>query len=188
MSPRKTPQTAKNKKNLDGGPSGGEFVDPALKRDRAVAATVRTLSEPVCAAEGLELVHVEYQREARGRVLRLYIDRPGGVTLDDCVHASRQLGDLLDVHLETEGPYHLEVSSPGVDRPLGLPADFDRFKGHEATIRTVRPRDGRRQFKGVLQGMVDDAVVLQVREGTVRISMDDILRARLVNYNGENGC
>jgi len=183
MSPRKTPQGTQKKKNSDGDP-----VDPALKRDRAVAAEVRRLSEPVCAVEGAELVHVEYQREARGRVLRLYIDRPGGVTLDDCARVSRQLGDLLDVQLETEGPYRLEVSSPGVDRPLGLPTDFDRFKGREATIRTVRPRDGRRQFKGELGGMVDDDVVLQAREGTFRIPLEEILRARLVNYNGENGC
>jgi ribosome maturation factor RimP len=183
MSPRKTPQPTKKKKNPH-----GDGVDPALLRDRAVAAEVRRLSEPVCAAEGVELVHVEYQREAGGRVLRLYIDRPGGVTLDDCVHVSRQLGDLLDVQLETEGPYRLEVSSPGVERPLGLPADFDRFKGREATIRTVRPRDGRRQFKGVLEGMDDGDVVLQAREETVRITLDEILRARLANYNGENGC
>jgi ribosome maturation factor RimP len=185
MSPRKTPQPTQKKQNPD---TEADSVDPALKRDRAVAASVRKLAEPVCDAEGLELVHVEYQREARGRVLRLYIDRPGGVTLDDCVHLSRQLGDLLDVHLESEGPYHLEVSSPGVDRPLGLAADFDRFTGCEAEIRTVRPREGRRRFKGVLAGVTDDVVALQASEGTVRIPLDDILRARLVNYNGENGC
>jgi ribosome maturation factor RimP len=183
MSPRKTPQGTKKKKN-----SGGGTVDPALMRDRAVAAEVRNLSEPVCAAEGVELVHVEYQREAGGRILRLYIDRPGGVTLDDCARISRQLGDLLDVQLETEGPYRLEVSSPGVDRPLGLPADFDRFKGCEAAIRTVLPRDGRRQFKGVLEGLDGGDVVLRAQEGAVRIPLEEILRARLVNYNGENGC
>lgn len=185
MNPAKTTQPTKKNKH-----PGGEkdVVDPALRRDRAVAASVRGLAEPVCAAEGLDLVYVEYQREARGRVLRLYIDRPGGVTLDDCAHLSRQLGDIMDVHLETEGPYRLEVSSPGVDRPVGRPADFDRFAGHEATIRTVRPRDGRRRFTGELAGLTDEVVALRTPEGTVRIPLDEILRARLVNYNGENGC
>ena len=193
---KKSPSTRKSKhsnrgpdRSADGrtGPEA-DIVDPALRRDRAAAASVRALVEPICVAEGLELVHVEYQREARGRTLRLYIDRPGGVTLDDCAHLSRGLGDILDVHLETEGPYRLEVSSPGLERPLGLPADFERFEGHEATIRTVRPRDGRRRFTGVLAGVTDEAVALRVGEETVRIPIDEILRARLVHYIGENGC
>ena len=81
-----------------------------------VIALVNTLAEPLCKNEGMELVHVEYQREAAGWVLRLYIDQPGGVRLEDCSRVSRQLGDLLDVTVENIGPYNLEVSSPGINR------------------------------------------------------------------------
>jgi ribosome maturation factor RimP len=75
------------------------------------------LAEPICRDEGLELVYVQYRRESNGRVLRLFIDKTGGVSLDDCTRVSRQLNDILDVNLEDIGPYHLEVSSPGADRP-----------------------------------------------------------------------
>jgi ribosome maturation factor RimP len=90
-----------------------------------MVAKVWRLAEPLCLSEGLELVHVEYQREPAGRTLRIYLDKPGGVTLDDCVNISRQLSDLLDVGLETEAPYRMEVSSPGIQRPLGR---LERFR------------------------------------------------------------
>ncbi len=83
------------------------------------------IAEPLCLSEGLELVHIEFQREQAGRTLRLFLDKPGGVTLDDCVNISRQLSDLLDVSLDEETPpYNLEVSSPGVPRPLGKISDL----------------------------------------------------------------
>ena len=87
-----------------------------------IIAQTKSLAQRLCEAEGMELVHVEFQREAGGRVLRLYIDQPGGVTLNDCVNISRQMGDLLDVNIENMGPYNLEVSSPGTDRPLSKEA------------------------------------------------------------------
>ena len=108
------------------------------ERRAGFIAAVEGMALPVCAAEGLELVHVEYLREADGRKLRLYIDKPGGIGLDDCVRVTRHLSDLLDVELEENyGPYNLEVSSPGPDRPLVKPADFERFKGNTAKIRTT---------------------------------------------------
>ncbi len=110
------------------------------------------LAASLCEAEGVELVHIEYQQETGGRILRLYIDKPGGVTLDDCVIVSRQLGDLLNVKLETEETYRLEVSSPGPDRPLGNALDFEKFKGNVAKIKTHQPVDGQKNFKGVLWG------------------------------------
>jgi len=84
-----------------------------------IAASVKDLAEPLCESEGVELVYVEYQPEAGGMILRLYIDKPEGVTVDDCIYISRQLGDILDVNLENAGAYRLEVSSPGSDRPPG---------------------------------------------------------------------
>ncbi|MBI5897050.1 MAG: ribosome maturation factor RimP [Desulfobacterales bacterium] len=117
-----------------------------------MVAKVWRLAEPLCLSEGLELVHVEYQREPAGRTLRIYLDKPGGVTLDDCVNISRQLGDLLDVGLETEASYRMEVSSPGIQRPLGRLGDFERFKGRRAKVRTAQALEGRHQVVDLVVG------------------------------------
>ena len=76
----------------------------------------------------LELIQVEYQRESNGRILRLYVDKPDGIIIDDCIAVSRQMGDILDVHLEDVGPYSLEVTSPGLERPLARKQDFANLK------------------------------------------------------------
>lgn len=160
----------------------------ALQKDKQVAARVNDLAEPLCRDEGLELVYVQYRRESVGRVLRLFIDTPGGVSLADCTRVSRQLSDILDVRLEDLGPYHLEVSSPGTDRPLGKPEDFDRFIGQAARIRTVQPLNGRKNFKGILKGLTTGGVCLACDHGEVVIALEEISIARLVNYNGEIKC
>ena len=157
------------------------------KKTAELVQRVRELTDPVCAAEGLELVHVEFQSEARGRILRLYIDRDGGVTLNDCVELSHQIGDLLDVSLEDLGSYSLEVSSPGAERPLGKASDFDRFSGRTVKIRTFEPIDDQRNFTGILTGISGGLVTLSAGEKTVAIPFDDINKARLVNH-GEDGC
>ncbi|MEE4111690.1 MAG: ribosome maturation factor RimP [Desulfobacteraceae bacterium] len=160
--------------------------DPAaLKRQRAFVDLVARLAGPLCSAEGMELVHVEYQREPGGLTLRLYLDKPGGVTLDDCVDISRQLADILDVHTQDAPPYRLEVSSPGLDRPVGKLDDFTRFLGHRARIRLAAAVNGRKNYTGVLAGVIDDMVQLQVDGETVSLNHKDITRARLINYNGE---
>ena len=153
-----------------------------------VVALVTRIAEPLCGAEGIELVHVEHQRETAGWVLRLYIDRPGGVTLEDCMLISRQLSDELDVAIEDIGPYHLEVSSPGVDRPLGKIQDYERFRGHMARIKTADALAGKKSFKGILSGLTDGSVALLVGDKKIAIPFGEIIRARLVNYNGENRC
>ena len=135
--------------------------------------------EPLCASEGLELVHVEFQRESSGRILRLYIDKPDGINLDDCASVSRQMGDLLDVNLEDIGPYSLEVTSPGPERPLAKQEDFDKFKGSRAKIKTSRPLNGQKNFTGVLRGISGEQVNLQIGEQTVAIPYQDISKARL---------
>lgn len=162
------------------------MTDPeTLKRQRAFVDTVTRLADPLCTAEGMELVHVEYQREPGGVTLRLYLDKPGGVTLDDCVDISRQLEDILDVHTKDAPPYRLEVSSPGIDRPVGKLEDFTRFQGHRARIRMVSAVNGRKNFAGVLSGVVDEMIQIQLDNETVSLSFNDISRARLINYNGE---
>ena len=149
---------------------------------------VKEFAEPLCASEGMELVFVECQRESSGRIIRLYIDKPGGVTLNDCTQISRQLTDILDVSLNTNWAYNLEVSSPGCDRPLGKPEDFDRFKGDIARIRTSLPIEGQKNFKGIILGFFDGFVKLNVNDKTVAIPYNEITKARLFDYNGENRC
>ena len=167
--------TQKKHKQKTGGPD--RSAKPA--NEKKVAAQVSMLAEPLCAIEGLELVHVEFQREANGRILRLYIDKPDGISLDDCVDVSRQMGDILDVNLEEIGPYSLEVTSPGPRRPLAKHQDFERFKGHRAKITTSRPLNGQKNFTGVLAGLSGDKINLQIGEENIVIPYQDILKARL---------
>lgn len=155
-----------------------------LKRDEIISK-VNELAGPLCDAEGKELVYTEYQREPQGMILRIYIDKPGGATVQDCTHVSRQLQDLLDVHLDMSDNYYLEVSSPGVNRPLGKLSDFVRFKGCQAKIKVLQPIDGQKKFTGVLSGVLQEAVAIQVGDRIVEIPYQDITRARLVNYNGD---
>jgi ribosome maturation factor RimP len=148
--------------------------------DQKVIAQVWSLAEPVCAAEGLELIQVEYQREAAGRILRIYLDKPGGIRLEDCVEVSRQLGDILDVNLADAGPYNLEVTSPGPQRPIARMRDFDKYKGRRIKIKTNKALNGRKNFTGVLLGLAGEMVNLQLGEQTIAISWPDISKARLV--------
>lgn len=145
-----------------------------------MVAKVWQLAEPLCLSEGLELVHVEYQREPAGRTLRIYLDKPGGVTLDDCVNVSRQLSDLLDVRLDTDVSYRMEVSSPGAQRPLGRLGDFERFKGRRAKVRTSQALEGRKNFTGTLHGLNGLSVLLMVDNQPLSIALNDIVKAHLI--------
>ncbi len=155
------------------------------KREKHIISQVEALAEPLCASENLELVHIEYQRESVGRVLRVYIDRPEGVALDDCVNVSRQLNDLLDVHIDNIGPYNLEVTSPGTERPLSKLQDYERFKGRLAKIKTLQPINGQKNFTGIIVGLIKEKVSLSLNEKTVVIAFGDISKARLVEVDGE---
>lgn len=153
-----------------------------------VIGQVWRLAEPLCLAEGVELVQVEYQREHGGLTLRLYLDKPGGITLDDCADISRQLGDILDVGLESQAPYRLEVSSPGLQRPLGKLSDFERFKGCRAKVRTSRPQNGQKNFTGTLGGVSGLSVQLILDKGPITIALADIVKAYIINFNGDTAC
>jgi ribosome maturation factor RimP len=154
-------------------------VAPANEQE--VAQQVALLAEPLCESEGVELIHIEFQREPSGRILRVYIDKPDGINLSDCVGISRQLGDILDVKLGEIGPYHLEVTSPGTDRPLSRKQDFEAFKGSHARIKTNRPFNGQKNFKGILLGMSEEQVNLQIGEQRIAIPFRDIIKARLAS-------
>jgi ribosome maturation factor RimP len=148
--------------------------------EERIRAQVWPMAESLCDAEGLELVQVEYRRERGGRIMRLFIDKPGGVTLEDCAAISRELGDLLDVHLPDLGPYHLEVSSPGPRRPLAREADFERFRGQRAGIRTLSPIDGQKNFSGVLEGVAEGRVRITIGPRTAAIPLEAISKAFLM--------
>ena len=141
-----------------------------------IAELAEQLAEPL----RLEIVDVEFRREAGGRVVRVFIDKPGGVTLDDCQAMSRLLGDKLDEVDPIEDSYTLEVSSPGVERPLTKPRYFVRFAGHTVQVRTYGPVEGRRNFKGELLGLEGGAVVLRIDGEERRIPVDQVAKAHLV--------
>jgi ribosome maturation factor RimP len=150
------------------------------QRTAEVVERVRSLAEPILTDRGLTLVDVEFRRESRGWILRLYMDRPGGVTLDDCQRVSEELGDHLDVADAIDWPYHLEVSSPGLDRPLTRDADFVDYAGKAARITTHEPIEGQRNFRGRLAGLADGAVLLDLADGRqARIPRGLIAKARL---------
>jgi ribosome maturation factor RimP len=134
--------------------------------ENKIAAQVRELAEPVVNDYGVELVDVEYLREMHGWVIRLLIDKEGGVTLHDCAAVSREVGNLLEIKEVIMHPYHLEVSSPGIERPLKRENDFERFAGKEVLIRTADLLMGRRNFKGTLRGISQGCVHLEM-EGTL---------------------
>jgi ribosome maturation factor RimP len=142
-------------------------------------ADVELLAEPLLKSEGMSLVDVEYRREANGRVLRVFIDKQGGVTLSDCALISNQLGDILDAKTDHDEPYRLEVSSPGLDRPLTKPKHFVYFEGRLAVVKTSRVVQGRKNFKGVLAGFSEGVVTLLVDDQPVAIPYETIVKARL---------
>jgi ribosome maturation factor RimP len=117
-----------------------------------VREEVRQLAVPLAGEAGFELVDVELVVQGRQRVIRVLLDKPGGVSLGDCAAFSRRLGDCLDMNQTVAGSYRLEVSSPGMDRPLTSLEAVARFAGRRATLTSVAPREGRRHYDGILLG------------------------------------
>ncbi|MFP3870240.1 MAG: ribosome maturation factor RimP [Syntrophobacteria bacterium] len=152
----------------------------ALEIQRHIERQVEKLAEPLVLSEGMELVDLEYLREGRGWVLRLFVDKEGGVNLEDCADISRQLGDLLDVKDIIPQSYVLEVSSPGLNRRLKKKEDFNRFAGHKVQLRLASPVQGRRKITGSLLGVEDEAVIVAEAECRYSIPLEDIARANLI--------
>ena len=134
-----------------------------------VVERVRTIAIPLFMELGLELVDVEFRREANGWILRLFIDKPGGVVLGDCQRVSEALSDLLDIEDLIGHPYSLEVSSPGLYRPLRLESDFLRFVGQRARISTSSAVAGQRRFLGILRGYEEERILLEREDGTIAL-------------------
>lgn len=141
---------------------------------------VEQLIQPYLAAQGVELVDLEFTQPRRGRAtLRLFVDRPGGITLEEITRVSRVLSDLLDVHDPISVSYNLEVSSPGLTRELKKPRDFERYAGRLVRITTRRPWRGRQVHRGRLQGLEGNQVRVEAEQGLVQIPLEEIAKARL---------
>lgn len=138
------------------------------------------LIEPVVTALGYELVAVEHRRGTRSSLLRVYIDSPDGIGVDDCSRVSHQISGVLDVEEPIAGQYTLEVSSPGLDRLLVKPQDYERFAGQMVKVRLHALLEGRRKLVGMLKGIEQDQVIIE-EEGTEwRLALHDIEQTRLV--------
>ena len=144
-----------------------------------VTDTVAALALPVVERAGCTLWDVEYIKEAGSWFLRVYIDKEGGVSIDDCETVSRPLSDLLDEHDPIEGSYTFEVSSAGADRALKKPEHFEQFQGSEVEVRLYRPREGRKEFVGVLKSYEDGDVTLNVNGAETRFTKQEIALVRL---------
>jgi ribosome maturation factor RimP len=159
---------------------------------RKEAEQLWQLAEPPIAGAGLELVELDFNREAEGWVLRVYIDRPwvenasaaensaAGISFDECERVSRDLSAALDVADAITHAYRLEVSSPGIERPLRRLRDFQRFSGQKVKVRTVDMVDGRRNFSGTIRGVEGDDVDIECDGRSYRIPVAVIARAHLV--------
>ena len=144
-----------------------------------VTEAVAALALPAVEAAGCTLWDVEYVKEAGVWFLRLYIDKEGGVSIDDCEAVSRPVSDLLDEADPIEGSYTFEVSSAGADRALKKPEHFARFLGHEAEVKLYRPREGRKEFVGRLQNYQDGAVTLEINGDETVFTKQEIALVRL---------
>jgi ribosome maturation factor RimP len=144
-----------------------------------VEHAVSKIVEPIVINHGMELVDVEYRREARGWVLRIYIDKEGGVTLDDCVSVNNEAGPVIDVEDLIQSPYTLEVSSPGLNRALKKERDFERFKGRSVKIRTHDAIGKRRNFRGRLLGCTKGLIQIEVGGHVLDIPLSNVANANL---------
>lgn len=126
---------------------------------------VTELVLPIIEKNSFELVDVEFVKEGTNWYLRIYIDKDGGITIDDCQIVSEGLSSSLDKADPIKQKYFLEVSSPGLERPLKKDSDFERFKGHLVEVRTFEPIDGKKVFEGELIGLIDSKIAIKVDAG-----------------------
>jgi ribosome maturation factor RimP len=146
---------------------------------KEIVDRVSAIADPILSNEGMELVEIEYRRESKGWVIRLYIDKEGGVTLDDCTRISQEVGRSLDVEDFISTPYTLEVSSPGLARPLKKEKDFMKYRNHMIKVKTIDPIENRRQFKGKLLGITENRIEIAMDGGVFQILLSNVAKANL---------
>lgn len=144
-------------------------------------SNIWSLIEPVVEGMGYEVVDIDFRPHPTDGLLRIYIDKSDGVLLEDCELVSKQISSLLDVEDPIPGQFNLEISSPGMDRPLRKIQDFERFSGEKVKIKLSVPTlEGQRNFSGKLMGLQDQEVILEVDGETHYLPLDSIEKARLV--------
>ncbi|HEX4836624.1 MAG TPA: ribosome maturation factor RimP [bacterium] len=150
-------------------------------RRQEIADQVAAMATPIGTRMGLEVVDVELVGEGRHQILRVLVDRDGGVSVDECARLSEALSRELDLYDLPLGTYTLEVASPGLDRALRKSAEFVRFSGRTVAVTAYAPVEGQRRFRGRLLGLVDGRVALRLEDGReVRLGLDEIAQAKLV--------
>jgi ribosome maturation factor RimP len=148
--------------------------------ESSIEGRVREVAERAAVERGLELVHVEFAGGARAPIVRVFIDKPGGVTHEDCSEVSRHMGTVLDVEDFISDAYTLEVSSPGLERGLYSLADYERFAGRLARAKTRGAIGGQRNFRGRIEGIEGEEILFDDRtSGPVRIPFAEIAKANL---------
>jgi ribosome maturation factor RimP len=146
----------------------------------SIQERVQAIAEQAAIDQGLELVHAEVAGPENKPIVRIFIDKPEGVTHEDCSEVSLQVGTILDVEDFIHASYTLEVSSPGLERGLYRRADYERFAGSLAKVKTRKPIEGQRNFRGRLLGLDGEDVLLEDRtSGRVRVPLDSIAKANL---------
>lgn len=145
------------------------------------SAQLQAIIEPAVSALGFELIGIEHLSQGRHSLLRIYIDHEDGIDVENCAEVSRQVSGVLDVEDPISGEFTLEVSSPGLDRPLFSEAHFLRYSGSLADIRTRAPLDGRRRFKGRMNGVADGKVLIEVDGVEYAVPLDGIEKANLIH-------
>lgn len=140
---------------------------------------VREMSGPVITSLGMELVDIEYIKEGGSWFLRIFIDKPEGITHNDCQAVSERLGEFLDERDPIPQSYILEVSSPGIERPLKKSEDFVRFRGRKVRATTFSPVDGKKEFIGLLDGLEDGKILISIDEKKVALPLEAVAKIRL---------
>ena len=147
--------------------------------EQNIISNIKELLEPILIDKNIELFDIEVKGLGGRGVLRVFIDKEEGVTIDDCTKVSRELGTLLDVHDVIPGSYNLEVSSPGLTRPLKKPGDYIRFKGKTVKIKTIEDIENKTVFIGKLLGFIDETVSIETEGGEYLIPYNNIEKANL---------
>ncbi len=147
---------------------------------KKVEEHVTELVEPICASHSFDLVDVEFVKEGAHWFLRVYIDKPGGISIDDCQAVSEELSKKLDKTDPIPQSYFLEVSSPGLDRPLKKPEDFRRYRGELVEVRLYQPINGEKVFEGRLEGLIDGKVVINQESGPMEFEAEKVALVKRV--------
>ncbi|KJS45930.1 ribosome maturation factor RimP [Desulfosporosinus sp. BICA1-9] len=148
--------------------------------NKSIVQEIEILVEPLVLEKGLELVSVEYIKEGAHWYLRLYIDKEGGVDMDDCTNVSHAVSEMLDIKNTIPQAYMLEVSSPGLERPLKKEEDFIRFQGSLIMVHTISPFQGFKKFSGNLVGLINDEIVLEYEGKRVSIPRTLVKKTHLL--------